>query len=783
MAEDPRKKAKETAEIVEDAFRNIASNIKDIFNEALDSTDDFAKTLSKDITRSLNSAARDSGTLVTNQIKIAEGALKIKDIDKQRIVNQAKIEGIARQLNIAEKSGLITSIEKTKKLSEIKGYNEEINAELDEQAKTLKGIDKLSGSYDNLAKGIKSIPGLGPILADPFENMAKNAKMTATSLSGEGGKGMSAFSKKAKVAGSAFKGLATGVGKSVMKGGPWGILLLVIKKVVEALIMADKQSTDISRNLGASVDGAEGIRDAMIAVKDASDKTSVTLQNTLDTMFKISSILGVSTNVASQLSYFEKERLESLTHINQTLGLSEQSFSRLTKLSYMTGENAGDIVNRMAGMHVAVGLNNETMFNSKEILEETLSLSDSIYLKFRFQTGEIAKAVAESKLLGFSLSDIESTQSSLLNFESSIAAELNAELLTGKELNLERARYFALNDQIPGNFMRLGKELEQQLGTLEEFNSMNFLKRESLAKAFGFTEEKVIQILTKQKELKNLQKLTNDEDFAATARRALGLKEADKITQEHLQTLITSGKLTEDQFKKVEKAFGESSAAMMEREGASKRFERAMEQLQEVLVRLVKGNILNTLVTAIEDLVLALTGDQSLLSIMTGGIDEGIVAKGKIAQIEKERSDLEGKDGVDKIINKKKLEDLAKKEEQQEKIIAREKEIDTLWNQAKTLSLFRSPAYQISNILMGNGLQSWGDIEQRGIKPLEEFAVGGIVNRPTRALIGEAGAEAVIPLNEFYAKIDQLISAVTANRDVYMDGRLVGDAVAARSFK
>ena len=310
---------------------------------------------------------------------------------------------------------------------------------------------------------------------------------------------------------------------------------------------------------------------------------------------------------------------------------------------------------------------------------------------------------------------------------------------------------------------------------------MNFLKRESLAKAFGFTEEKVIKILTKQQELRNLQKVTNDEDFAATARRVLGLKEADKITQEHLQTLITSGKLTEDQFKKVEKAFGASSAAMMEREGASKRFERAMEQLQEVLVRLVKGNILNTLVTAIEDLVLALTGDQSLLSIMTGGIDEGIVAKGKIAQ--KERSDLEGKDGVDKIINKKKLEDLAKKEEQQEKIIAREKEIDTLWNQAKTLSLFRSPAYQISNILMGNGLQSWGDIEQRGIKPLEEFAVGGIVNRPTRALIGEAGAEAVIPLNEFYAKIDQLISAVTANRDVYMDGRLVGDAVAARSFK
>jgi hypothetical protein len=64
-----------------------------------------------------------------------------------------------------------------------------------------------------------------------------------------------------------------------------------------------------------------------------------------------------------------------------------------------------------------------------------------------------------------------------------------------------------------------------------------------------------------------------------------------------------------------------------------------------------------------------------------------------------------------------------------------------------------------------------------------QMATGGIVNRPTRALIGEAGAEAVVPLNEFYAKIDQLIAAVESNRNVYMDGRLVGDAVAARSFK
>jgi len=50
------------------------------------------------------------------------------------------------------------------------------------------------------------------------------------------------------------------------------------------------------------------------------------------------------------------------------------------------------------------------------------------------------------------------------------------------------------------------------------------------------------------------------------------------------------------------------------------------------------------------------------------------------------------------------------------------------------------------------------------------MAAGGIVTGPTNALVGEAGAEAVIPLREFYAKIDELISAVKQGGNIYLDG-------------
>jgi len=64
-----------------------------------------------------------------------------------------------------------------------------------------------------------------------------------------------------------------------------------------------------------------------------------------------------------------------------------------------------------------------------------------------------------------------------------------------------------------------------------------------------------------------------------------------------------------------------------------------------------------------------------------------------------------------------------------------------------------------------------------------EMATGGIVNKPTKALIGEAGPEAVIPLREFYAKMDELIAAVKQGGIVTLDGNKVGQALVVGGYK
>lgn len=74
-----------------------------------------------------------------------------------------------------------------------------------------------------------------------------------------------------------------------------------------------------------------------------------------------------------------------------------------------------------------------------------------------------------------------------------------------------------------------------------------------------------------------------------------------------------------------------------------------------------------------------------------------------------------------------------------------------------------------------------------------KLAEGGIVSSPTNALIGEAGPEAVVPLNNdksmnvysttLEAKLDKLIDLVSKGGDVFLDGNKVGVTLALSNYR
>ena len=79
------------------------------------------------------------------------------------------------------------------------------------------------------------------------------------------------------------------------------------------------------------------------------------------------------------------------------------------------------------------------------------------------------------------------------------------------------------------------------------------------------------------------------------------------------------------------------------------------------------------------------------------------------------------------------------------------------------------------------------------VSAVPSLAAGGIVNRPTTALIGEAGPEAVVPLRDSemvqeLKKQNKLMTEMiktqkeTAKTEIRMDGRIVAETVGQNMY-
>jgi hypothetical protein len=139
---------------------------------------------------------------------------------------------------------------------------------------------------------------------------------------------------------------------------------------------------------------------------------------------------------------------------------------------------------------------NETglMMDAKKVMQEVGEVQGYLKASLGANPMLLAEAVMNAAELGMTLEGTAKIADSLLNFESSIQNELEAELLTGKQINLEKARMYALTNDYVG----LQNEVASQVGSIAEFNDMNRLQAEAMAKAFGMSRDEMAQMLMDQ---------------------------------------------------------------------------------------------------------------------------------------------------------------------------------------------------------------------------------------------------------------------------------------------
>jgi hypothetical protein len=453
---------------------DLLSDQQDIANLLLDQAKNiqFAKVEQsqlRSIARSLTKTAQENYNINSKELTLKKTSDKLS---KDSVELQKKINSLG-QINVKE-------LTNNKKLqAEIRDNIDEqitrakqLKEETDQLNEKAKAVSKNFGakSFSAVEDLVKSVPGLRQF-SEPFTKAADAARATAIS----GKNGAQAFAAGAQ---------------SLAQSAKAALPLLLLNELVKTFKFLDESSGKLAKNLGISYNEALGLTQELTDSAIASNSLFINTKNLVNSQLEISSALGTNAKLNQEL-------LVTQTKLTKQAGYSVEAATQLSTLSLATGKSTEEITTQFLGQAKALNLNNKLALNEKQLLESVAKTSKGTLATFASKPKELAKAVFEAKKLGLEISQVEKIADGLLDIEQSLTAEFEAEVISGKQLNLERARFFALTNDIAG----VSEELGKQGITQASFAKSSRIEQEAVAAAMGMSRDELGQMLIEQNAL------------------------------------------------------------------------------------------------------------------------------------------------------------------------------------------------------------------------------------------------------------------------------------------
>ena len=325
-------------------------------------------------------------------------------------------------------------------------------------------IQKSLGLTGDVTKLLGKIPGVGSAASEAFNDVEKEVKEIVK----ETGKVPDRFQTMGMFADKFGKILIEKI------TDPLAGMLMAFKAIKDTITAVDKGTVQLQKSLSLSYGEARELRKELSAAALANGNNLVNTQDLLKAQANLNNLLGVQGKING-------DNLATQAELTKLLGISEQSAAQLQYFSEATGNDFEQ--QKLASYEITSEISSQygVQVNQQKVMEEVGKQGAYALAQFKGSTSELTEAVAKATALGTSLDTVNSIAGSLLNFESSISAELEAELLTGKQINLERARYFALTNDLNG----LMDEVNDQMGDFNDFQNMNVIQQQAFAEALG----------------------------------------------------------------------------------------------------------------------------------------------------------------------------------------------------------------------------------------------------------------------------------------------------------
>ena len=324
------------------------------------------------------------------------------------------------------------------------------------QLETLRDIDEVVGSN---TRDILKLVSKIPIVGDVAKNVLESIDSEITGILNDPEK-LKEFREQFNV-------------KTIIKENlvnPLNAALSLVTGIVVAFGALSKAQTSFVRLTG---ENARTFR--------LNNDTLSTTVDLIETQVALTEQFGLNARVL-----FPGSTIKEASELTKAVGLGAEASGRFAQFSKITGTNLNESLD-------ALTKSVPEAFSQRQILEETANVSSDIAVSLGSSTAEIGKAVIKANQLGLSLQQVNDIASGLLDIESSLTAEFEAEVITGKQLNLERARFFALTNDLAG----LTDEIANNQELINSFAGANRIEQEAIAGALGMSRQQMSDMVMK----------------------------------------------------------------------------------------------------------------------------------------------------------------------------------------------------------------------------------------------------------------------------------------------
>jgi hypothetical protein len=315
--------------------------------------------------------------------------------------------------------------------------------------------------------------------------------------------------------------------------------------MVSVIMEADKATGDLAKGMNITYSQAEGVRDEFNKIAILSRDPALNTRALQESLVAVNNELGTTGKLS-------ESDLKTFTKLREQAGMTNEELLGMQKYSMATGGSLKENVESFQASAKIMSYQKGVALNTKKLMADMANTSNRTKVSIQGGAAGLAKAAAAAKLMGGDLDKVANIADQLLDFESSIENELSAELLTGKNINLEKARQAALNNDLA----TVAEEITKQAGSLEEYQHMNRIQQEAIAKAVGMTADQLADTLVEQEALRSIGHALNEDEQRAfeTAKQKYGLEKASKMLQDgQLDALVDQQSKTDKLNQRLEK--------------------------------------------------------------------------------------------------------------------------------------------------------------------------------------------------------------------------------------